>query len=179
MRHIKVFCFVLCLVLCSSIAVNGQNEASLSSRIFEALKAKEPAWKATGGIENHTPLVPSERRIFCAVWEKPKSRSENVHVSVYSVENNGQAAAWLGQLRNRQVAPGWQVSTYQIGDEGYLSKYKDGGRFEIQFRRGSVVARIAGNNLRTVKDFAKCVIDQIPSNWNRPVERPLKDGVKS
>jgi hypothetical protein len=164
MRHIKVFCFALWLVLCSSIAVNGQNDASLSSRIFEALKAKEPGWKAIGGIENHTPLVPSERRIFCAVWESPKSRSEDVHVSVYGVENHGEAAAWLGRVRNRQVAPGWQVSTYQIGDEGYLSKYKDGERFEIEFRRGSVVARIAGNNLRTVKDFAKCVIDQIPSN---------------
>ncbi len=164
MRHIKAFCFALWLVLCSSIAVNGQNEASLSSRIFEALKAKEPGWKAIGGIENHTPLVRSERRIFCAVWESPQSRSEDVHVSVYGVENHGEAAAWLGRVRKRQVAPGWQVSTYQIGDEGYLSKYKDGERFEIQFRRGSVVARIAGNNLRTVKDFAKCVIDQIPPN---------------
>jgi hypothetical protein len=163
MRHIKVFCFALWLVLCSSIAVNGQNEASLSSRIFEALKAKEPGWKAIGGIENHPLLVPSERPIFCALWESPKPRSEDVRVSVYSVENHGEAAAWLGPLRNRQVAAGWQVSTYQIGDEGYLSKYK-GERFEIQFRRGSVVARIAGNNLRTVKDFAKCVIDQILEN---------------
>jgi hypothetical protein len=164
MRHTKVFCFALWLVLCSSIAVNGQNEASLSSRIFEALKAKEPGWKAIGGIENHTPLVPSERRIFCAVWESPKSRSEDVHVSVYSVENHGEAAAWLGPVRNKQVAAGWQVSTYQIGDEGYLSKYKDGERFEIEFRRGSVVAKIAGNGLRTVKDFARCIVDQIPAN---------------
>jgi hypothetical protein len=164
MRDIKVFCFAFCFALCSSMAVNGQNEASLSSRIMEALKAKEPGWKAIGGIENHTPIVPSERRIFCAVWASPKSRSEDVHVSVYSVENHGEAAAWLGPLRNRQVAPGWKVSPYQIGDEGYLSQYKAGERFEIAFRRGSVVARISGNDLRRLKDFARCVIDQIPSN---------------
>jgi hypothetical protein len=164
MRRIKVFCFALWLALCFSIAVNGQNEASLSSRIVEALKAKEPGWKPIATIENRMPLVPSERRIFTAVWASPKSRSEDVHVSVYGVENHGEAAAWLGPVRNRQVAAGWQVRTYQIGDEGYLSKYKDGERFEIEFRRGSVVAKIAGNDLRTVKDFGKCVIEQIPSN---------------
>jgi hypothetical protein len=45
-----------------------------------------------------------------------------------------------------------------------LSKDKDGERFEIEFRIGSVVARIAGNDLRTVKDFARYVIDQLPPN---------------
>ena len=164
--HIKVFCFALWLGLCFSIAASGQNEASLSSRIMEALKAKEPGWKAIGVIENHTPIVPSERRIFCAVWASPKSRSEDVHVSVYSVENHGEAAAWLGPLRNRQVAPGWKVSPYQIGDEGYLSQYKAGERFEIAFRIGSAVAKIAGDHLLTVKDFAKCIVDQIPANYN-------------
>ncbi len=164
MRHIKALCFALWLALCSSIAVSGQNEASLSSRIMEALKAKEPGWKPISTIENRMPLVPSERRIFTAVWASPKARSEDVNVSVYSVENHGEAAAWLGPVRNRQVAAGWQVSTYQIGDEGYLSKYKDGERFEIEFRRGSVVAKIAGNGLRTVKDFARCIVDQIPAN---------------
>jgi hypothetical protein len=164
MRHIKVFCFAFWLALCSSIAVNGQNEASLSSRILEALKTKEPGWKPIATIENRMPLVPSERRILTAVWASPKSRSEDVDVSVYSVENHREAAAWLGPVRNRQVAAGWQVSTYQIGEEGYLSKYKNGERFDIEFRRGNVVAKIAGNDLRRVKDFARCVIDQIPSN---------------
>jgi len=164
MRHIKVFCFAFWLALCSSIAVNGQNEASLSSRILGALKTKEPGWKPIATIESRMPLVPSERRILTAVWASPKSRSEDVDVSVYSVENLREAAAWLGPVRNRQVAAGWQVGTYQIGEEGYLSKYKNGERFDIEFRRGNVVAKIAGNDLRRVKDFARCVIDQIPSN---------------
>jgi len=141
------------------MAVNGQKEVFLSSRIMEALKTKEPGWKPIASIENRMPLVPSERRILTAVWASPKSHSEDVNVSVYRVENYGKAEAWLGP-----VAAGWQVSTYQIGDEGYLSKYKDGERFEIEFRRANVVAKIAGNDLRRVKDFARCVIDQVPSN---------------
>ena len=164
MRRIKVFCFALSLTLCSSIAAKGQNEASLSSRVMEALKSKEPGWKPIGVIENRIPLVPSEKRILAVVLVSPKSRSEDVNVSVYNVENHGEAEAWLGPVRNKQVAAGWQVSIYQIGDEGYLSKYKNGERFEIAFRRGSVVAKIAGNDLRTVKDFSKWVVDQIPSN---------------
>jgi len=164
MRHFKVFCFAFQLALCSSIAVNGQNEAPLSSRIIEALKAKALGWKYTASIENVPHLVPSQRRIFTGVWVNPKSRSEDVNVSVYGVESHGEAAAWLAPVRDKHVAAGWQVSTYQIGDEGYLSKYKDGDRFEIEFRRGSVVAKVAGNDLQMVKDFARCIIAQIPTN---------------
>jgi hypothetical protein len=164
MRHIKVFCFAFWLVLSSSMAVNGQNEASLSSRMIEALKAKEPGWKYIASIENLTPLVPSQTRILTAVWVSPKLRSEDVNVSVYGVKNHGEAAAWLAPVRDKHVAVDWRVSTYLVGDEGYLSKYKDGDRFEIAFRKGSVVARIAGNDLRMVKEFARCVVDQIPPN---------------
>ena len=162
MKHIRVFCFVFGLGLCSSMTVHGQNEASLSSRITEALKTKEPGWKPIASIENRTPLVPSERRILTAVWSSPKSHCEDVNVSVYSVENHEEAVTWLGPVRKTQVATGWQVSTYRIGDEGYLSKYKDGERFDIQFRKANIVAKIAGNDLRRVKDFARCVVDQIP-----------------
>jgi hypothetical protein len=162
MKHIKVFCFAFGLVLCSSTAARGQNKVSLSSRIMEALKTKEPGWKPIAVIENRPLLVPSERSILHAVWTSPKSRSEDVNVSVYIVENHDEAVAWLGPVRKRQVAADWQVSTYQIGDEGYLSKYKDGERFEIEFRKVKVVANIAGNDLQRVKDSARCVVEQIP-----------------
>lgn len=164
MKYTEALCLALWLALCTSMAVKGQNEPSLSSQIMEVLKAKEPDWKPIATIENRMPLVPSERRILTAVWVSPKRRSEDVNVSVYSVENRGEASVWLGPVRNKQVAAGWQVSTYQTGDEGYLSKYKDGERFEIEFCKGNVVAKIAGNDLRRVKDFAKCVVDQIHAN---------------
>jgi len=58
MRHIKVFCFAFWLALFSSIAVNGQDEASLSSRIMEALKTKEPGWKPIAYIESPMLALP-------------------------------------------------------------------------------------------------------------------------
>src|SRR5262249_51164226 len=148
--YAQCFCLALCLAVSSSIATSGQSESSLSVLIMEALKAKEPGWKPITVIQNRIPLVPSEKGILTVVWSSPKSSSEDVQVSVYGVENRGEAAAWLGRVRNKQVAPGWHVSTYQIGDEGYLLKYKDGKRFEIEFRRGSVVANIAGDDLHRV-----------------------------
>jgi hypothetical protein len=130
---------------------------------MEALETKEPGWKHLPTIEN-LPGAPNEKRILTGVWASPKSRSQDVYVSVYRVENQREAAAWLERFRTKQVAPGWRVSAYRIGDEGYLSKYKHGERFEIEFRRGSVVAKIAGNDLPRAKDFARCVIGQVPSN---------------
>jgi hypothetical protein len=112
MKHIKVFCFALWLALCFSMAVNGQNEVSLSSRIMKALKTKEPGWKPIGVIENRPRLVSSESSILYAVWTSPKSRSEDVNVSVYSVENHDEAVAWLGPVRKRQVAAG-RLSSWQ------------------------------------------------------------------
>ena len=109
MKHVKVFCFAIGLALCSSMAARGQNAGSLSSRIMEALKTKEPGWKPIGVVENRPLLVPSERSILYAVWTSPKSRSEDVNVSVYSVENHDEAAAWLGPFRKKQVAAGWQA----------------------------------------------------------------------
>ena len=58
---------------------------------MEALKAREPGWKPIATFENCILLVPSERRIFAAVWVSPKSHSEDVNASVYSVENHGEA----------------------------------------------------------------------------------------
>jgi len=114
---------------------------------MDALKAKEPNSKYIAAIESgRVPLVPSERRIIVGVWQGPKSRSQDVVISVYRVENREEAAKWLQPVRDKHVAAGWQVSAFQIGDEGYLSKYKNGNRFDIEFRRGTVVAKIAGDD---------------------------------
>ena len=172
MRSTEAICLALWLALCSSATVKGQNEPSLSARIRKALTAAEPEWTPVPAIVNGPgPRVPSEKRILTDVWESPKSQSENMTVDVYGVENRVEATAWLRFVRNRQVAPGWQVSIYQIGDEGYLSKYKDGERFDIQFRKGNVVAEMAGNDLRRVKTFAKCTVDQIPANHRGHLSR--------
>jgi hypothetical protein len=165
MKHTEGVCVALWFVLGSSATVGGRDEPTLDSRIIEALKAREPDWRPVTVLESgRVPLVPTERRIVAAVWENPKSHSGDVDVFVYGVANRDEAMGWLERLRNKRVSPGWQVRSHQLGDEGYLSKYKDGKRFEIEFRRGLVVAKIAGDALHLVKAFAKCVVEQIPAS---------------
>jgi hypothetical protein len=49
--------------------------------------------------------------------------------------------AELKPVRSGQVAADWTISNYRIGDEAYLASYRDGKRFEIQFRSGNFVGR--------------------------------------
>jgi hypothetical protein len=127
----------------------------------KALEADEPDWKYIGCIEFPLfPRVSSERRIITGIWTNPQARSKDVRVSVYSIESREEAAKWLGPVRDTD----WQVSPFEIGDEGYLSKHKDGDRFNIEFRRGAVVVRIEGTYLAMVKEFAQAVVKQIRAN---------------
>jgi hypothetical protein len=159
-RH-QLFFVTICLGA-FSLSTTAQNETSLASRIVEALKAKEPNWTYRPFVEwSHEPLVPSEKHILTGTCRGPKSKTQDVQVRVYSVENIGDATAWLKPWRDKQVAEGWKVSAFQIGDEGYLSTYKNGERFEISLRKGTVVARAAAGYLDKVKEFAECVIDSV------------------
>ena len=147
-----------------SLEARAQTPA-LSVRISDALKIKEPNWKYIGAIQTgHIPLVPSEEPIILGTWKDPKSPSQYVSVEVYSVKNPEEAAKWLEPVRDKHVYAGWQVSALQIGDEGYLSEYKNGAQFEIEFRKWAVVAKIAGPDLDRVKQFAQCVAEQINAN---------------
>lgn len=151
-------------VVFSSFGTMAQTP-SLSGRIVDALKAKEPNWQYTGGIESgHIRLVPSEQPVIIGSWHDPNSPSQDVLVRVYSVKNRKEATKWLEPVRDKHVYEGWQIGPFQIGDEGYLSEYKDGRQFEIEFRKGSVVAEIAGRDLNRAKEFAQCIVEQIDPN---------------
>jgi len=146
------------------MTVKGQNESPVASKINAVLKVKEPGWTFVGAIESgRVPIVPSEKRILVGTWESPKvdGASENVQVSIYEVENLAEAAAWLKPVRSGQVATGWKISSYRIGDEGYLANYRDGKRFEIQFRSDNFVGKIAGDQLSRVREFAQHIVAQV------------------
>jgi hypothetical protein len=165
MRKIEILCVVLGL-LCFSTFVEAQKEPSLESRLTEAIKTKEPGWTFVVAIESaRVPIVPSEKRILVAIWNSPSASkvSENVEVHIYQVENSKEAAAWLNPVRSGQVAAGWMVSSYRIGDEGYVSEYQDGKRFDIEFRRGTIVGKVAGDDRGKVKEFATRIVDQLPA----------------
>lgn len=152
-------------VVFSSFGGTMAQTPSLSSKIVDALKAKEPNWNYIGAIESgHIPLVPSEQPVIVGSWHGPNSPSQDVLVQVYSVKNRKEATKWLEPVRDKHVYEGWQVSPFQIGEEGYLSEYKDGRQFEIEFRKGSVVAKIAGRDLNRAKEFAQCIVEETDPN---------------
>lgn len=166
MRRVEIVCVALGLALCCSMTVEGQNQSSVASKITEVLKAKEVGWTFIAAVESgRVPIVPSEKRILVGIWESPKvaGASERVHVFIYEVENPGEAAVWLKPVSNGQVADGWQISSYRIGNEGYLANYRVGKRFEIQFRSGNFVGKIAGGELSRVQEFAKYIVARVPT----------------
>ena len=165
MNRAQILCFVFCVTLCSSMAGAGQDESLLESRIAQALKDKEPCWKPIAVIESgRVPLVPSEKRILVATYECEQlgGAREGVNVSIYSVENTEQATEWLRPIRSKQVAPGWRISSYHIGDEAYLAKYKAGERFEIEFRKGRVVGKVAANDLARLDNLRSALSPKCP-----------------
>jgi len=165
LRRVEILCLALGLSLCCSMTASGQNESSVASKIDEVLKVKKVGWTFVVAIESgRVPIVPSEKRILVGAWKSPKvdGVSETVQVSVYEVENPAEAEVWLKPIRSGQVFDGWKVSSYRIGDEGYLANYRDGKGFEIQFRSGNFVGNIRGDELSRVREFAQYIVAQIP-----------------
>jgi len=99
-------------------------------------------------------MVPFRRAFEIHRAPGPKIHSLLARV-LASFANRVEAMAWLEPFRNRQVVypPGWQVSIYQIGDEGYLAKYKDGGRFEIEFREVQCATKSHGGRRDRIRSI--------------------------
>jgi hypothetical protein len=87
-----------------------------------------------------------------------------VNVFIYAVENRADAAEWLKPVRSGQVPADWKTDHVHVGDERLLAENKNGERFEIQFRKGKVVVKIGANDLSTVKEFARYIVEQLPTN---------------
>jgi hypothetical protein len=160
MRYVQIFCLTLGLALCSTISAEAQNE-EFALRVIDSINASEPGWQYVPVLESaHIRLVLSEKMIVVGIWRHESDREE-VHVWIYQVENRREAAKWLKPVRTKQTAPGWHISGYRIGDEGYVSKYRNGERFDIQFRTGNIVCKIAGDSLTSVSAFAEHLVDQV------------------
>src|SRR3954467_12914404 len=114
--YATILCAALCLAVCLPEVSEAQDN-SLRSSIVEVLKAYQPSWRVSYGIESgRSPLVPSEKTILVAEWISPNP-NETTDVHIYEVGNPSERADWLRPNRTNQVAPGWRISTYQIGDE--------------------------------------------------------------
>jgi len=82
---------------------------------------------------------------------------------IFQVDSSTDAKTSLSPVRQDKVARGWKVKRLKIGEEGYLPTLKNGGRFEIQFCKGTIVASVSSDSFPLVDRFAQIVAAQIDS----------------
>ena len=80
---------------------------------------------------------------------------------IFQVNSSTDAKVSLSPVREGKVARGWKVERLKIGDEGYLTTFKNGGRFEIQFRKGTIVVSVSSDSFPLGDRFAQLVAAQI------------------
>jgi hypothetical protein len=139
-------------------------ETPLVAKVENAIRSTEPGWRYTRGIFNAPPpLVPSQRPLVVDAWDHTSKSGtrESVEVMIFEVNSSTDAKMFLSPVREGKVARGWKVEKLKIGDEGYLSTFKNGGRFEIQFRKGTIVVSVSSDSLPLVDRFAQLVAAQI------------------
>ena len=144
---------------------DARAETPLVAKVESAIRSTEPGWRCTRGILNAPPpLVPSQRPLVVETWDHTSKSGtrESVEVMIFQVKSSTDAKVSLSPVREGKVARGWKVERLKIGDEGYLSTLKnDGGRFEIQFRRGTIVVSVSSDSFPLVGRFAQLVAAQI------------------
>ncbi len=155
---------VLTLAMLVVATHDARAETPLVAKVENAIRSTEPGWQYTRGILNAPPpLVPSQRPLVVEAWDHTSKSGtrESVEVMIFQVNSSTDAKTSLSPVREGKVARGWKVERLKIGDEGYLSTFKNGGRFEIQFRKGTIVVSVSSDSFPLVDRFAQIVAAQI------------------
>jgi hypothetical protein len=155
----------LLVVLLATLLVG--REMPVVQRVEDAIRASEPGWVCSHAVLNAPPPdVPSEKRLVASVWEhtSQNGKRESVHLYISQVDSRSDAETSLKSMREGKVAPGWKVEPYSIGDEAYLAKFRDGTRYEIHFRKNTIIVRVSSDSIRLAGRFAKCAEGQIQAD---------------
>jgi hypothetical protein len=150
------------MVIVATLGVGA--ETPLVAKVENAIRSAEPGWRCTRGVFNGPrPLVPSERLLSLTVWDhiSDNGERESVNLKISQVDSRADAETSLEPFREGKVATGWKVERFRIGDEGFLSTSKDGGRFEISFRKGIIVVKVSSDSFRAAERFAQHVASEI------------------
>lgn len=142
-------------------------EVPVVEKIENAIRAAEPGWRCIHAVLNAPPPdVPSEKRLVASVWEHTSKagRRESVHMLISQVASPADGKLSLESVSDGKVAPGWKVKPYSLGDEGYLSTFRNGSRYEIHFRKDTVVIRVSSDSIRLAERFARYAEAQIKLN---------------
>jgi hypothetical protein len=167
MHKAIVSILALMLLFVTLPLTKAQDESPLVVRVERIIKNREPNWRYIRGIQSgRVPGVPSEKILVASLWERKRKngKREAVSVDIYEVSSASEAGNWLKPISAGNVASGWKVEKYQIGDEAYLSTFQNGRRFSLHIRKDNIVAEVSGESLDRVKRFARYVLSGIAAN---------------
>jgi len=149
----------LLILLCSTMTVPLQErpEDLAIQQVVEVVHSHEREWRYSGGICTCPPLLDEQVGISIGTFErKQRARHhERVELEVVVASSPDAASQWIRRFGNGGAAEGWTSEPYQLGDEAYLSTYKDGSAFGVVFRRGALLFKVDGRSLQTVLRFAQ------------------------
>jgi hypothetical protein len=154
----------LMFLFVTPLLTKAQDESPLVVRVERTIKNIEPNWRYIRGIQSgRVPRVPSEKILVTSLWERKRKngKREGVSVNIYEVSSASEAKSWLNPIGGGEVASGWKVEKYQIGDEAYLSKFQNGRRYSLHFRKNNIVVEVSGESSDSVKRFAQYVVSGI------------------
>jgi hypothetical protein len=143
---------------------DARAETPLVDKVENAIRSTKPGWRCTRGILNAAPpLVPSQRPLVVEAWDHTSQggKRESVEVMIFQVDSRTDAKVSLSPVREGEVATGWKVERLKIGDEGYLATFGNGSRFEVQFRKGTIVVTVSSDSFPLADRFAQLVAAQI------------------
>jgi len=143
---------------------DARAEAPLVAKVENAIRNTDPGWRCIRAVLNAPwRQVPSERLLVDSVCDNSSQteKRENVDLRIFQVDSRTDAEQCLGPVREGKVATGWKVEKFKIGDEGYLATFRNSGRFEIHFRKGTTIVTVSSDSFALVERFAQLVAAQI------------------
>ena len=155
---------VIALGMVVVATLDARAQTPLVAKVENAIRSTKPGWRYTRAVLNAPPpLVPSQRPLVVEAWDhtSKSGKRESVEVMIFQVDSRTDAKVSLSPVREGKVATGWKVEMFKIGDEGYLATFKNRRRFEIQFRKGTIVVTVSSELFPLVDRFAKIVAAQI------------------
>ncbi len=163
MMKLKILWLVLLLFICTATPVEAQNDLPVISRVERVIKYKEPKWQYIRGICTCPPLIPGQKSMSVTQWVRQNERGirESIRIDFYEVTSAEEVAQWMLHFDRGEIAEGWQVKKYDLGDQAYILSYRDGSRTSIYFRKDNIVVEVSGESLKDVERFAQHVIEAI------------------
>ena len=160
LMRLKLALTIICLSF-APLPLRAQGESHLVTTVEHAIKEKEPKWQYIRGICTCPPLIPTQTRVDVTEWvRKGKAgQRESINIDFYEVASSADAAQWMTRFDRGEVSKDWQANRYELGDESYLLKYRNGSRYSIYFRKNHIVVEVSGTALKGVERFAKYVAE--------------------